>query len=168
MRPRTTALSFDFIVGFTICKEKIVEDNEIEVFRRMFGYLLHLLAVFGVAVAERLKIIHFVDSISDAAVSLHAMLLEEFLGLLQRLARHDFQVAVCFQIDLVHLHLRRNDVPRRVQPLQVAHFLHFVGTGIHRHLEALIISGIQAEPCRQQQRGQYHSFHKDRVLMFIL
>ena len=83
-------------------------------FGSVFSYFPHLFAMFGVGIAKSFKIIHFTNSKSNAAAYFQPFVTEILLCLFKRSVGNNQQVAVGFEVNLVHFDLPGNDVPGRV------------------------------------------------------
>ena len=130
----------------------------------MLGNVLHNLPVLRVRIAERLEVIALIDGIGDTASHLQSLLEEEVLGFLQGSVIHNQQVAVCLQIDFVHIQLTGYGFPSRFQPLGVLHLVHLIGAYINRNLKVpvLCLYARQREAACQQAKThlqQKVSFH---------
>ena len=152
-RPAAVALGLDLHVLLAAGEEEVVEDEFVEMLRRVLRDAAHHLAVLRVGIAEGLEIVGFVDGVGDAAGHLDASLEEEGLGLFEGLVVHDQQVAVRLQIDLVHVQLVGNDLPGGLQPGGVLHLLDLIGADIDGNLE-ILVRGRSGHGHQQRQQDR--------------
>ena len=110
----------------------------------VFCYVLHHFSVLRVRIAERLKAVAFIYGVGNSTSHFHSFFLKEAFSLFYGLFRNDEQVSVSFQINLVHFYLAGDDVPCRIQPVQVFHLLYLVSTRVDRNLETLVVSCLKA------------------------
>ncbi len=57
---------------------------------------------------KRLKIIAFVDGVSNSAAHLNAVFCKEFLGFFEGCIGHNQQIAVGFEVNFIDMHLRES------------------------------------------------------------
>ena len=103
--PAHVSLSSDVIFRFCTCVEEVVENELVKVLCSVLRYLLHLLSVLRVGVAECLETIAFVNGVGDASGCLDAFLLEELLGLVECGVIDNQKVAMRLKVDFVHIKL---------------------------------------------------------------
>ena len=94
-------------------KEKIVEQEFVEMFGCRLGNPLDNLPMLRIRITKCLKFITLIDSIGNTACNLYALLLEECLGLLYRSIIYKQHISMCLQIYLINIQLTRNRCPRR-------------------------------------------------------
>ena len=138
VRPAFFPLGIDAQIAFAACKEEVIQDEFIKKPGCIFRDLLHFLPVFGIRITEGLKIIHFVDGVSDTASHFDAPFFEESNGSIQSLLIHDKKVPVGFQVDFIHMNLPGKFYPGLLQPVQIFHKLDFVSTTVNGYFEILI------------------------------
>ena len=69
------------------------------------SYLLHHFPMLWVRVAEGLKLIALIDGKGDTTSNFNTLFLEELLSFLNRGIIHNQHVAMCLQVDLIHIQL---------------------------------------------------------------
>ena len=106
LRPAFVAFARDTKFAFAIDKEKIVEDNLVEIFCSVLSYLLDSLSLLGIAVAESLEAIRFAEGVGDSACCFDASVVKKFLRDFESLAIDEIAcIAVSFEIDFVDMNL---------------------------------------------------------------
>ena len=78
--PGQIPLGLDAQFAFAIGEEKVIEDNFVEMSRRILCDFLHPFPVFGVRVAKCLITVTLVDRIGDPSRNFDASCLKKFLG----------------------------------------------------------------------------------------
>ncbi|MEJ0099267.1 MAG: hypothetical protein WDO12_05775 [Pseudomonadota bacterium] len=150
--PALSAASLDVRFGLGAGEEEIIEDHFVEVPRGGLRDHLRALAVRRCVVRESLEAVAFIDGEGDAAGRLDAMCLEEGLGGFDGPVVRHGAVAMYFEIDLVHMHRRRDALPFAFEPCRVRHVCHFLCAHIHRDLEVLVSTSDAAPGCEQRQQ----------------
>ena len=114
--PSHIAFSCNFYWTLATGKEEIIEQELIKMLGRMLGNVLYNLPVFWVRIAESLKVIALINGISNTTCHFQSLLEEEVLRFFKCCVIYNQQVAMCLQINLIHIQLVRDGLPGRFQP----------------------------------------------------
>ena len=102
MRPTLPGLSGNVRIVLRHVKEKVVENDLVEVPRGQFRNILYICALFRIGVRESLELPRVLRGMGDSASDLHAAIEKELLNAFDQLLIDDAAAPIGLDINLIN------------------------------------------------------------------
>src|SRR5665647_1082125 len=140
------------VVGFTICKEKIIEDDLIKILCCVFSNFLCFFTMLGIIITKRLEITGLYGGISNPSGYFYALVVEKLLGNVQRLLVNNKKITVSLKINFIDFYLSANLRPSWFEIICcIGHLTYILSRAINRYFKVLVLLGKAChKKCRKQ------------------